>query len=154
MKVPKGAILSEKQPAFSLIEKTVLSLPLRDDGSRDDSSDQKKPFVALKYYLSSFECFSKWTKRELSAFSSFLEKLQDTTWENIHKSTGFRCKCYDVKDMKSGQKEINALKAKLSNDIDFFELRVNDKIRVHGFRMLSAFFLVLLDREHRVFPSD
>lgn len=41
----------------------------------------------------------------------------------------------------------------LSEDIGFFELRISQKIRVHGFQAQTAFFLVLLDRGHRVFPA-
>ena len=41
----------------------------------------------------------------------------------------------------------------LSEDINFFELRVNqNKLRVHGFQSHSAFFLVMLDRNHEAFP--
>jgi hypothetical protein len=31
-----------------------------------------------------------------------------------------------------------------------FELRINGKIRVHGFREKSVFYLCMLDREHRI----
>jgi hypothetical protein len=34
----------------------------------------------------------------------------------------------------------------ISPDIKFFELRVTQKARVHGFRSFSSFFLVWLDR--------
>jgi hypothetical protein len=37
-------------------------------------------------------------------------------------------------------------------DLTFFELRVTQQARVHGFRVKSAFFLVWLDREHRIYP--
>lgn len=152
-KIPKNVIDAEKLPAFSRIEKIVFSLPLKDDGSRDMSSNKQNPYVVLKYFLSRFECFSNWTPEELSMFSAFLNKIQRCTWEDVRKSKGFKYTEYDIKAMKSGQKEVERLKNDLSEDIDFFELRVNHKIRIHGFRMLSAFFLVLLDREHRVFPE-
>ncbi len=41
----------------------------------------------------------------------------------------------------------------ISPDIRFFELRINQQARVHGFRSYSAFFLVWLDKDHRIYPS-
>lgn len=62
---------------------------------------------------------------------------------------------YNIKDVKS-QKAKQALERvkTLYQKILILELRVNqEKLRVHGFQSQSAFFLVLLDREHAVFPS-
>jgi hypothetical protein len=54
--------------------------------------------------------------------------------------------------MKAGKEVLKKVRNSISPDIGFFELRVSDKIRLHGFQSQSAFFLVMLDREHRVFP--
>lgn len=53
----------------------------------------------------------------------------------------------------SAKKQLEQVSKEISSDIPFFELHVDhNKLRVHGFRAGSAFFLVLLDHEHRVFP--
>jgi len=41
----------------------------------------------------------------------------------------------------------------ISPDLGFFELRVTQKARVHGFRSANAFFLVFLDKDHAICPS-
>ena len=38
----------------------------------------------------------------------------------------------------------------LSNDITMFELRVDDVMRVHGFREKQLFHLCVLDRSHSI----
>ncbi len=120
-----------------------------------DAKRNDNPHINLKYYQSKFECFSSWTQEELRDLSSFIDKLSQSNWTDVFKSGG-----------KSGSKsgfgmtfhKREALPKfpaidQISEDIDFFELRVNQKARVHGFRNFSSFFLVLLDREHRIYPS-
>lgn len=118
-------------------------------GIKDNSS----PYLVLKCFKADYECFSKWNQNELKAFSKFNEELMECSWEQIFKMGG-----------KSGSKTglgYTKLKNKsklpnqqfvkeLSPDIDFFELRVTQKARVHGFRIKSAFFLVWLDKDHRM----
>jgi hypothetical protein len=41
-------------------------------------------------------------------------------------------------------------KKQLSPDITIFELRVNKRIRVHGFRDESVFYICWLDKEHEI----
>jgi hypothetical protein len=61
---------------------------------------------------------------------------------------------YDIAQVdKAIRDHFENVRKRISDDITFFELRVNqNKLRVHGFRANAAFFLVLLDREHRVWP--
>ncbi len=117
---------------------------------------EENPYIVLKYYHSDFECFSNWNSNELKAFSDFIRKLRQIQWEDIYKTGG---KAGD----KTGfgytpHKDISQLPdnpelKKISPDITFFELRVTGKIRVHGFRVKAAFFLVWLDRNHRIYPK-
>ena len=61
----------------------------------------------------------------------------------------------EVDDVKSEaiKSRLESVKNEISEDINFFELRVNqNKLRVHGFQSQSAFFLVVLDRNHEAFP--
>ncbi|MDN7806935.1 hypothetical protein [Burkholderia gladioli] len=111
------------------------------------------PFVVLKYYRAAFECFSHWTAEELKLFSSFIGKLRDVDWETTQRG-GFQRKALDLAKIDAtAAGHLRAVKEGLSDDISFFELRVSQAIRVHGFRAKDAFFLVLLDREHRVCPE-
>jgi len=62
---------------------------------------------------------------------------------------------YEIDEVKSEaiKSRLKSVEKEISEDINFFELRVNqDKLRVHGFQSQSAFFLVVLDRNHEVFP--
>jgi len=119
------------------------------------------PYVALKYFQSDWQCFSEWNQQELKEFSSFLNDLKKRTWQQVYKTGsnipkhGLGYTKYHISDIKSdGIKEkLKAVASELSEDIDFFELRVNqNKLRVHGFQSQSIFFLVLLDRNHEAFP--
>jgi hypothetical protein len=61
---------------------------------------------------------------------------------------------YDIAHVDKGIRDhFVTVRKRISDEITFFELRVNQsKLPVHGFRANAAFFLVLLDREHRVWP--
>lgn len=121
-----------------------------------------KPYVALKYFCSDWQCFSAWQPVELREFSSFLEKLSNMTWQQVYDTSGKSSKRglaytpYEINDVRSPgiKQKLKDIKEKLSEDKTFFELRVNqNKLRVHGFQSQSAFFLVALDREHEAFPD-
>jgi len=124
---------------------------------------QLNPYVALKYFKSDWQCFSDCQIQELKAFSAFLKSLQKYTWEQVY-STGSRkpkhglaYTKYKMNDVKSEaiKATLESVKKEISEEISFFELRVNqNKLRVHGFQSQSIFFLVLLDRNHQVFPES
>jgi hypothetical protein len=114
----------------------------------------ERPYVALKYYDPGFECFSEWRPDELRAFSDFNRKLGLLSWQRIYE-TGGRRKTglgFTQHDENARVPRLGFLD-QLDPDIRLFELRVTLKARVHGFRAGDAFFLVLLDREHRVYPE-
>lgn len=158
-KLPKGKIQDQAKAVVKLspLEEKAFSLANALSGG---SADQDNPFVTLKYYREAFECFSAWEKDELKAFSDFVSALRDRTWRQVLETSGKENKAglaytpYDVATTKGGAEDhLNSVKKLIGEDIPFFELRVTQKIRVHGFRMKAAFFLVLLDREHRVFKG-
>jgi hypothetical protein len=163
--IPKGKIQDEAKSNGDLnkkqgtaLERKIFDLPTyKKDGTRE-SVNGKNPYVVLKYFQNEFECFSDWTTDELKLFSKFLNNFSSYTWDSVYKSSGkgknkagIGYTPYDTAKMKSGQNILDKVKKLISPDIGFFELRVSDKIRLHGFQSQSAFFLVLLDREHRVF---
>lgn len=119
------------------------------------------PYVALKYFQSDWQCFSDWTKDELKSFSDFLQSLKNHTWQQVYNTAskipkhGLAYTKYKISEVKSDaiKRKLELVRDQISEDIDFFELRVNqEKLRVHGFQSQSVFFLVALDREHAAFP--
>lgn len=121
-----------------------------------NTSRNEEPHVNLKYYQSNYECFSEWTSEELKDFTSFLDKLGQTDWINIFKSGGSvgNKSSFGLTYHKDKKKLPTAIFIeKISPDINFFELRVNQKARVHGFRCVHTFFLVWLDRNHQIYPQ-
>lgn len=116
----------------------------------------KEAHINLKYYDKNHECLSEWQTEELKSFSSFIEKINQSSWTDIYKGGG-----------KSGNKSglgmtyhkdrsklpESPILDRISPDIKFFELRVTQKIRVHGFRSVSSLFLVWLDRDHKIYPD-
>lgn len=159
-RLPKDKIQRQAQSLGKLspIEEKVFSLGGVMSGG---SADNENPFVTLKYFCHSFECFSAWEKEELKSFSDFLSSLRQRTWRQVLETSGksgskvgLGYTPYDVATVKTGAEEhLKNVRSQIGDDITFFELRLNQRIRVHGFRAKAAFFLVLLDREHRVFPS-
>ena len=97
--------------------------------------DPEKPYIALKYFQPSHQCFSDWetifrTGGKLGSKSGL--------GYTLHKNKSKLPKCKSLEQ--------------ISPEINFFELRVSDVIRVHGFRVKSAFFLVWLDNKHKICP--
>lgn len=159
-RLPKDKINKQAQSLGKLspIEEKVFSLCGAMGGG---SADNENPFVTLKYFSHSFECFSAWEKEELKCFSDFLSSLRQRTWRQVLETSGkagskvgLGYTAYDLSTVKtSAEEHLRKARSEIGDDITFFELRLNQKMRVHGFRAKAAFFLVLLDREHRVFPA-
>jgi hypothetical protein len=147
-RIDNASSLITEKPNLSRIEKIVFGISAPEPKSY--------PYIVLKYYRPDHQCFSEWTKPELKNLSSFIKKLGNATWQDITASGG---------NNKSGfgytrHKNVNSLphccksvRDIISEDIQFFELRVSRKSRVHGFKVNEAFFLVLLDRNHAVYPQ-
>ncbi len=143
----KAVKLEKRHNYLTNIEKSFLGL-----GENGD-----RPYAVLKYYRPDFECFSSWTPSELKAFSDFVIKLKSAEWKDIY-TTGGKAGTkkglgYTPHKDRSRLPDNPELRD-ISPDITFFELRVTQKARrVHGFRVKSAFFLVWLDRNHRICPA-
>ncbi|WP_339145463.1 MULTISPECIES: hypothetical protein [unclassified Sutcliffiella] len=117
------------------------------------NDNQQQAYVALKYFDNQHQCLSEWSKEELKAFSDFCRKVNQLTWTDIYRSggkTGKNGLGYTVHTNRDKLPAGNIFK-QISEDITFFELRVSQKARVHGFRAKSTFFLVWLDKDHEVY---
>ena len=146
--IPDSAGRSKAEPketALTSVERALFGFYT----GRDEN-----PYVSLKYIDTEHQCFSDWDQSELKLFSGFLKKLAQTPWPEILRSggtagnkTGLGCTHH-----KNRQLLLNsAVLQKISEDINFIELRVSQRARVHGFRLASAFFLVWLDRDHEIY---
>lgn len=137
-----------------------LSIPLKDLdilGLAANDNGQQTAYVALKYYDPTAQCFSCWAKGELEAFSNFVRKVSQMTWEQIRRSGGSAGHKTGLGFAFHKDNAVLPSKAKtlqtVSEDTNYFELRISQKARVHGFRANSTFFLVLLDKDHELFPD-
>lgn len=149
-KKKRGGFISsnatQKSTDNKFINKDVLKL---DDFSQEGNN--AFVFLSLKYIQHRIQCFSDWTNQEMGAFWSFNEAIHQTTWQNVYASARKRNKtglAYTTIEKKQYPK--TTFSQKLSDDVTLFELRLNQKMRVHGFRHKSVFYLCWLDREHKL----
>lgn len=120
------------------------------------TAENERPHVNLRYYWPEHECFSSWGANNLKAFSGFCRKLCLSKWTDIHKSggssghkTGFGYTPHKDSSVLPANPEL----ANFSPDLTWFELRVTQEARVHGFRARDSFFLVFLDEKHQIYRS-
>lgn len=110
-------------------------------------------FTSLRFVQSEYQCFNEWTKQEMKDFWSFNNSLHEKTWLLVYRSATKKKKDksglgYTVMNLDKYPNP--EFKKQLSPDITIFELRVNKKIRVHGFRNESVFYICWLDRDHAI----
>lgn len=121
---------------------------LKTDKSVEPDWNKENVILTLKYIQHKRECFSDWDRNEMSKFWNFNRRLHQMTWQMVYETAS---KGKDKRGMaytvipRSNYSGINFFE-ELSEDIKIFELRVDDSIRVHGFREKGFFHLCLLDR--------
>ena len=131
---------------------------LKQEATKDNSPADGEVHLNLKYFDSSFECFSEWSKEDLKAFSGLIDKLKERNWDQIKKTGGSAghkqglgfTALNEATLPKSIQDRLKTIKQAISSDISISELRVHIKARVHGFRLLNGFYVIWLDKDHRV----
>ena len=120
------------------------------------SSRDESPHVNLKYLDTGYQCLSAWSPQELKALSAFINKVTNLSWPEIIRSGGSSGNKAGLGYTIHKNREVLPKTSKLdeiSPDLSFFELRVSQRARVHGFRAASAFFLVWLDKDHQVYKQ-
>lgn len=100
--------------------------------------------VNLRYFEKKHECFSTWQKKELKAFSSWLEKMSRNTPNQVTSMTN-TCHAHIGKT--------KSLPRSISKEVQMYSFDVARKARVHGFFTGDDLFLVWLDRNHKVLRS-
>lgn len=138
--------LDEKENKF--IDKTALNLV-----DIDLEGNTSNVFVSLLHLQFNYQCFSDWTKHEMILFWNFNKEIHNKTWQDVYSSARKQNKTGLAYTTLSKDKYPKSDFTKnLSKDITTFELRVNQKIRVHGFRNKNIFYLCWLDKNHDVCP--
>ena len=115
-----------------------------------------QPYVNLKYYWPYHECLSEWSADKLKAFGEFCRKLRQSTWPSIYKTggqPGVKTGLGYTKHNDPGVLPDHPDLGKISPELTWFELRIDHESRVHGFRVKDAFFLVFLDKDHKIYRS-
>lgn len=97
--------------------------------------------VNLRYFQPKQECFSDWQIKELKQFSQWVKKMSDRAVADVQGDTQL-CHAH-VGKMK-------ALPDEISRDAQIYSLKVTGKARVHGFFFGNNFFLIWLDRNHKI----
>ena len=136
--------LDEKESKF--IDKTALNLV-----DVDLEGNTSKVFVSMLHLQFNSQCFSDWTKQEMSLFWNFNKEIHIKTWQDVYSTARKQNKTGLAYTILPKDKYPNSDFTKsLSKDITTFELRVNQKIRVHGFRNKNIFYLCWLDKNHDI----
>lgn len=116
-----------------------------------NSEDDIKMLVSVTFLQRKFECFSQWGKPEMKSFWRFLDKLVRSNWLDLIKTAG-----------KSGKSGFGLTKIRkdlypaggyiygVDADQAFYELRVDERRRIHGFQKGNIFHICYLDRNHRI----
>lgn len=111
-------------------------------------------FVSLRHLQHDHECFSDWSKVEMKTFWNFMDKVHQYTWQDLLSSGGKSQKTglgYTVIPLENYPDSI--FRKDLDPLINIFELRVDQKSRVHCFRHKSVCYICWLDKNHAICPS-
>lgn len=148
-KVPINAA-DTKDEKKTFISKEAASLKNQIESDKNDSH----VLMSIKYLQHQHQCFSDWDANDMKSFWDFNKRLHEHTWADLYKSggslgnksgLGFTIINHDKYPDSDFKKE-------LSKDQRIFELRVNKKARVHGFRIKGVFYLCWLDKDHEICP--
>ncbi len=115
-------------------------------------SNKTNVFLSLRLLQDSFQCFSDWTKQEMSIFWDFNRKIHNISWELLMQQAGKgQSKVgYAPTPINRDLYPVASFIDQLDPNIQLLELRLNDKIRVHGFRDRPIFYICYLDRNHEI----
>jgi hypothetical protein len=145
--IPKGsADLPSKGPKFLNTNVTELR-------SYKEYGNNATVMVSLRYLRYEQECLSDWTKEKVKKFWEFLSKIHFVTWQQLYsqatKKAGEKVG-YGYTPLPTTIYPETEFKNSLSPDITLFELRIDNKSRVHGFRDEAFFYILWLDENHKI----
>jgi hypothetical protein len=123
-----------------------------DSDVAEETGNDKRVLMCIKNLQPNYECFSDWSKTEMGKFWDFNEQIHQKTWQQVYESASIGAGKRGLaltRISRSRYEHIEFINS-LSPEINMFELRIDDKIRVHGYRQKSVFYLCLLDKNHRI----
>lgn len=142
----KSSVASKNSQTSTYINKNATKLL-----NKIDNGDDEMVIVSFLHLQNTYQCFSDWSKAEMSEFWNFYKKIHEYTWTKVY-STGRKSQkngiAYTVISIDTYPNP--DFKSKLSEDITLFELRISQKSRVHGFRDKCVFYLCWLDKNHNL----
>jgi len=117
-----------------------------------EPGDEATVFISLRLLQNDFQCFSEWTKNEMDIFWEFNRDIHHLKWKELKQQggKGQNKAGYAPTPISIAQYNKPAFTSTLDPNTTFIELRVSSKIRVHGFRDKSVFYICYLDRNHQI----
>lgn len=91
-------------------------------------------------------CLSDWQGMELRLLIDSFKKVEKLTWQQIFTDTGLK--------WERNKNIAIQLPSNLPEDIKLYSFRVNQKMRVYGYRAQEFFYIVWFDKNHIVCPED
>ena len=149
----KRRISSSVVPQYNPNKKTVfkyLNQTLAELQVKPVNNDEAKVLVSVQYVQDNFECLFDWDKGQMVDFWNFIRDIHKVSWQDLKHQAGDTGFGYTI--LPSNKYPSSGVRNELSQDINFFELRVNQKARVHGFRVNTTFYMCWLDRNHKICP--
>ncbi len=107
--------------------------------------------LSIRFLQHDHECFSDWGKTDMKAFWYFQSKLHRFTWQQTYDTSRKTDKSgLGYTKIPRDNYPDTEFKKSLGDEIELFELRVDQTKRVHGFRVRSIFYLCWLDKGHKI----
>lgn len=108
--------------------------------------------ISLRYVQDDFECFSQWSRQEMKIFWEFNRSIHNYSWQDILAQGGRNGSKVGFGYTKISHRQYpeSIFISTFSPELDVFELRLNAKMRVHGFRDDALFYICWLDRNHKI----
>lgn len=124
----------------------VVSLP-----NYTKQGNESNVLVSIFLVQYEFQCFSNFSKPEMKSFWSYIKKVHSVTWQQLTLQAGNTG--FGFKAMPSDIYPSERFKLTLDPDVTFYEMRINQKMRIHGFRENYIFHVCWLDKDHKIFPN-
>ena len=102
--------------------------------------------ISLKHYNDTHQCFGEWEPKEMRRFSSTIRHLRNLTRSDLNGTN-------IISKVKNQSGWTLKRPAKVDKELPIYELRIakSSNLRAFGVMPESIFYLIWLDRSHRVF---
>ena len=144
----KRSLIPQFDPNKKVVPKFINQDATKMYGWKAEGNDANV-FISFRFIQHKVECLSDWTKDEMKLFWNFIERIHEHTWQMVLSQSG------------KGEQKAGLGYTPMSRDIypgdftkefdplvEFFELRISQKARVHCFRNESICYVCWLDRNH------